>query len=432
MTCYSFFDVVDKVLGLPALFLFLLTGIVLTFKTGFIQFRSFSRFMKILTQGPRTENEVQGKTISPYKALFTAMSATMGMGGIVTPTVAILVGGPGALFWFIAYGLVGCVTKYSEVCLALRTRENISGAILGGPVVYLKHVGAWLGSWYAFATIFLFAGWSGVQARSLSDMLNKEGIPLWVTGLLLAGFVLFVVLGGVSRVGSFAEKIIPIKFTVFIVCACFILLSHPTALFAGIWQMFYYAFSPCALLGGALGVSILSAMRNGVQKAVYVTECGIGTASIVHSYSDIKNPSDQGILAMYSVFADLFICLLSGLMALTTGAWMGCSFTFTIPQQIFRSEIPYVGSYILITIIAFSVLTATISNTFNGSRSFAFFSRFSLMKAYYVFAAIIIFLGATMDVKLVWDIMCDIVYLVAIPNMIGVLLLAWKKPEWLK
>ncbi|MBT4855607.1 sodium:alanine symporter family protein [bacterium] len=433
MNWFCFFEMIDSYLALPALTLFLAVGIILTFKTRFIQFRSLGRFIRIITAGPAEDVESGIKTVSPFKALFTAMATTIGMGNMVGPTVAILMGGPGALFWLVFYSVISCVTKYGEVSFALHTRDQTSkGQILGGPAQYLKLVNNGLAHWYGFVTIFLFAGWSGLQTNTLAEILVFEGVVPWVTGLSLAAIVLIVLAGGVERVSSFASKLVPIMFILYVSFALTILFYDPVALWAAIKLMFKYAFTPAAPIGGFIGASLFNAVRIGTHRAAYITECGVGTSSIAHAFSDVKNISDQAILAMYSVFADTFLCLISGLIVLITGIWQQCGFTSTMTYFAFRAYSPYYGKYILVASVIFFVITTLIGNTFNGSLSFASYTRYRFMRWYYVFSALVIFFGSMMPVPLVWKMMDVILVLVAIPHLIGLLVITWRYPQMLK
>ncbi|OGB96867.1 hypothetical protein A3F06_00640 [candidate division TM6 bacterium RIFCSPHIGHO2_12_FULL_36_22] len=433
MNWFCFFEMIDGYLAFPALTLFLATGVILTIQTRFIQFRSVRRFIRIIAGGPKEEREAGIKTVSPYKALFTAMAGTIGMGNMVGPTVAILMGGPGALFWLVAYSIISCVTKYAEVSFALHTRDTTkTGQILGGPAQYLKLISNNLAHWYGFSTVFLFAGWSGLQTNTLAAILVNEGIVHWVTGLGLAVIVLVVLIGGIQRVGSFTTKIVPIMFFLYVSFALTILFYDPFALWAAIKLMFKYAFVPAAPIGGFIGASLFSAVRIGTHRAAYITECGIGTSSIAHSFADVKRISDQAIMAMYSVFADTFLCLISGLIVLLTGLWQQCGFTSTMTYQAFSAYSPYYGKYILVISVIFFVITTLIGNTFNGSRSFASFSQYRFMNSYYVFSAVIIFFGALVPVPFVWKVMDVVLVLVAIPHLIGLLMIAWRYPQMLK
>ncbi|HJM69220.1 MAG TPA: amino acid carrier protein [Candidatus Babeliales bacterium] len=433
MNWFCFFDMVDSYLAFPALTLFLATGLILTFQTRFIQFRSFGRFIRIISGGPKEDHDSNIKTVSPYKALFTAMAGTIGMGNMVGPTVAILMGGPGALFWLVFYSLISCVTKYAEVSFALHTRgKTEKGQILGGPAQYLKLISNNLANWYGFVTIFLFAGWSGLQTNTLAEILVNEGVVPWVTGISLSAVVLIVLIGGVQRVGSFTTKLVPIMFFLYVSFSLTILFYDPFALWAAIKLMFRYALTPAAPIGGFIGASLFSAVRIGTHHAAYITECGVGTSSIAHSFSDVKRISDQAIMAMYSVFADTFLCLISGLVVLITGLWQQCGFTSTMTYQAFSAYSPYYGKYILVMSVIFFVITTLIGNTFNGSRSFASFSKYRFMNFYYLFSAIVIFFGALVPVPLVWKIMDVVLVLVAIPHLVGLLMIAWHYPKMLK
>ena len=224
----SILDLVKTInlfLAVPSTFIFLATGIFLTLKTGFIQIRSLPRFFRILKSGVTENRHETAKTLSSTHALFTAMATTLGMGNIVGPSVAILTGGPGALFWLVVYAFFSSVTKYAEVTFAIRTRERTKdGRIVGGPTEYLRRVTPGLGIWYGALTMLLFPAWNALQANTLAEILHCEGVPHWVTGLGLAILLLIVIFGGVTRVGSVASKLVPLMFILYISFALMILI----------------------------------------------------------------------------------------------------------------------------------------------------------------------------------------------------------------
>ena len=184
-SCYNFVFSFNALLALPSLLLFVGTGIFLTFKTRFMQIRGFPRFIKLVTQGVAESHKEGVKTINPFHALFSAMATTIGMGNIVGPSMAISIGGPGALFWLLLYIFFGSVTKFTEVTFAVYSRTtSAKGDIIGGPTQYLKLVTPSLGTWYALLTMVLFTVWSSIQVNTLSCIWAQEGIPQWFTGLL--------------------------------------------------------------------------------------------------------------------------------------------------------------------------------------------------------------------------------------------------------
>jgi alanine or glycine:cation symporter, AGCS family len=412
---------------LPSAILFLVTSIILTLKTKFIQVRGVPKLIKVIKQDIHKDQHDSKSQFSAFHALFTAMATTIGMGNVVGPTLAIAAGGPGALFWLITYAFFASVTKFSEVVFALKYRSTTkSGFILGGPMQYLNLISPAIATWYAFFCMFLFAAWSGVQSNTLAKIFAQEGYSEYLIGFLLAALLLGVLWGGIKRVGSFASKLVPLMFFFYITFALFILLKDVNALWQAIKLVCTHIFNPAAAVGGFLGATIFEAMRNGVYRSIYITEAGIGTSSIAHSLANSR-PTDQGLLALYSMAADTFLCLISGLMVLVTGVWQTGLFSPTLIYEVFKINSPHFGKYILIISITLFVLTTVIGNSFNGSQIFAWFTKHRWLKLYYIFVAVITFLGAIAHVPTIWASTDIILTLVAVPNLICLLILAFKR-----
>lgn len=424
---------INNLVAAPAMIMFLGIGIFLTLKTRFVQIRAVPRFIKLMTHGIGYHYTKGEKAINPFHALFTAMATTIGMGNIVGPTVAIISGGPGALFWLTAYSFFGSVTKFTEVIFALGSRVKLkNGNIIGGPTQYLREVTPLLGGWYAAITMFLFAGWSAQQANTLASVFALESVPVEVTGAVLALFVFFVLVGGIQRVGQVASKLVPFMFVLYVVFALAILLVDIPALKAAIGLVFSNAFSPCAAVGGFLGATVISAMQQGIHRSIYITEAGLGTSSIAHAQADTDRHQDQAILAMFSVGADTILSILSGLIVLATGMWTRGGFSNTLVYEAFKAHSPGLGKWILLASITLFVLTTVIGNSFNASQSFASFTRYRWMIGYYLVLAILIFCGALANVVTIWKVMDVLQLLVAIPHLAVLFVLSITKGKLLK
>jgi AGCS family alanine or glycine:cation symporter len=434
MNFLSLIDRANLLLELPATIIFFATAIILTIKLKFIQLRSFRRFLHLITQGVSVDHDHKIKTITPFQALFTAMSTTIGVGNVVGPSLAILAGGPGALFWLVVYVFFASATKYTEVTFALETRKEYKdGYILGGPTQYLRLISPIIANWYGLVTIFLFASWSGVQSNTLAVILTEEGISPWATGLVLAGLVIFVLFGGAKRVGELASKLVPIMFVLYISFSVLILFKDVSALQQAISLILGNIFAPSAAIGGFLGATIFQAIKAGAYQAAYITEAGVGTSSIPHAISDAKRPSDQGILALYSMVADGMLCVVSGLLVLVTGVWKTESaMTSRLIYDVFKLHSPLLGKWILLASVSMFVITTVIGNGFNGAQSFGSFTRHRGIKTYFVFVALVTFFGAISPVPAVWKIMSLLLVLVAVPNLLGLLYLAVRYPKALE
>jgi len=428
MDLLNILNSVNCTLGFPATLLFLGVALLLTIKTGCIQLRALPRFFYLLKH--QNKGHAHGKTISSFQALFTAMATTIGIGNIVGPSLAIIVGGPGALFWIVAYAFFAAVTKFTEVTFAVHTRiKDADGTIIGGPMQYLRAVHPFIANWYGFIMMILFAGWSGTQANTLAGILAKENIATWQTGLALAIIATWVLIGGAQRIGYLASKVVPGMFVAYLIFALSILFKDLPALKDAFYLIMSSIFTPAAAVGGFVGASVFDAMRSGVYNSIYITEAGVGTASIAHALADTNRPSDQGILAMYSIFAEIFLCTLSGLLVLVTGVWQGGEFSNTLMYEVFKLHSPVLGRYLLVLSIGLFALTTIIGNSFNGSQTFSSFFGHKRVRWYYLFVVLLIFFGAQMRVPLIWAMMNFLLTFVVVPNLLGLVVLSFRKPK---
>ncbi len=434
---YNFFDWLNNhILAFPSVILFFGVSLFLTIKTGFVQIRAFPRFLHLVTKGVTHEKgDKSERKLSPFHALFTAMATTIGMGNVVSPSLAIMVGGPGALFWILVYMFFGSVTKFAEVSFALSTRTTLpDGFIVGGPIQYLRAVSSILANWYSCIIIFVIVSWSGAQANMLANILALEGVPHWTVGLALAVFVVIALSGGVQRVGMLASRLVPIMFVLYVVFALSILTRNPLALYSAVKQVFSNILTPAAAVGGFFGASVFRALREGMFRGIFITESGLGTSAIPHALADTKNPTDQGILAMGSMIADAFLSTLSGLLVLITGIWSIGAFRSTLVYEVFKLNSPGIGQYILLISVTLFVLTTVMGNSFNAVRNFGILVKDNifLIRIYTVFAVSFIFIGALIPMRLLWGVMDTLVMMVAIPNLLGLLILAVKRGNDLK
>ncbi|MGZ6250512.1 MAG: alanine/glycine:cation symporter family protein [Candidatus Chromulinivorax sp.] len=412
-------------LDLITAYTFLATSIFLTCFLKFPQLRNLKRFFRILSS-QQTQTSTKN-TISPMQALLTAMSTSLGAGNIISPPLAIALGGPGALFWLVIYAFFGSVAKYTEVTFAVKYRSRAADrSILGGPTGYLHQVHPWLAIWYAALAMILFAGWSGMQAKTLAATYLRLGISEYITGFTLAFFVFYMLIGGAKKIGRFSEKLVPMMCSIYLMLALFILLQNIPLLWSMIKLVIINACRPAAAVGGFLGATISTALREGIFKSAFITEAGIGTAAYPHSLADTDNPTDQGILAMYSVAIDTFFCLISGFIALVSGVWMSGITSNTLMFDAFDITLPFVGSTVLIFTLTLFVIGTALGNSANGSKSFGFFTDNRFLICYYTFVASIIMLGAILPTNAVWTAIDFILPFVAIPNLLGIVYLSYK------
>lgn len=417
----------------PSTILFLSVGIILTLKLRFLQIRGIPYFFRVLKKSIHSPQKSNQGSLSSLKALMTAMATTLGMGNVVGPSVAIMMGGPGALFWLLLFPFFGGLLKFVEVVFAFTTRKTMkSGALVGGPAEYLGLISPHLGNWYGLATIFLFTTWSALQSNTLAQILFLEGADPIITGLILASLLALVVFGGVKRIGDVASFLVPIMFVTYVSFAFFVLLQNASILPGIIKLIVSSALSPQATVGGLAGASIVHAMRYGTYRSIFITEAGLGTSSIAHSLAQVERPTDQGLLAMYSITLDAFLSFLSGMLVLITGLWQRSELDSTVIYQAFKKLSPIAGKYALLFGIGLFVITTIIGNTLNGSQSFAALTRGRFIKGYFAVAILGVFFGAIVNVSFLWEFSDVILTFVAIPNVLGILYLVFRRSESLK
>lgn len=399
-------------------------SLFLTFKTSFVQVRCVPLLFKMLTRkGLKSEGS---HTISPKRALFTAMSTTLGIGTIVAPIVAIHMGGPGALLGFLLTSFFGSAATYLEVNLAIKHRKQLKdGTIMGGPMQYLQAIlskGA--AQWYAVGCFLLMTAWSGAQANQLaaifnSPLLEAYAIPQWVTGLGMSILVLAILLGGIKRIGALSAKLVPIMFTLYLGSILSILAMNSDQFLAVLGTIFKSAFIPYQMATGVLVGGIVSAMRWGIFKGIQANEAGIGTQSIPHSMAETQDAEAQGALAMLSTYTAGFVAFLTGCVALITGTWENPDLPLGISMvassfQMYMSTLGIVMVAITTLLFAFGT---TLGNSYNGSQCFAFITNNRWVKWYYLGAGLMIFVGSISDVKTFWSLIDIVLAGIAIPHM---------------
>ncbi|MBR3561251.1 MAG: sodium:alanine symporter family protein [Oscillospiraceae bacterium] len=425
------------------------TGLYLSISTGFVQFRKFGYAMKNTIGKVFHKAEAGHGEITPFQAVTTALAATVGTGNIAGVTGAIILGGPGAVFWMWISALVGMCTKYAEVLLAVKYRErNENGEWVGGPMYYIKNgLGKhfkWLGTVFAVLGAIAAFGIGNIsQINSIADSVNqvaqafnpaavdaKSTIAL-VTGIVIAIFVGLVVIGGVKRIGQVTEKLVPFMAAIYIVCAVIVVIAHAGTIPAVFGMIFKGAFNPSAVVGGAAGITIRLAMTKGVGRGVFSNEAGLGSAPIAHASTSERDPVKQGLYGIFEVFMDtIVICTLTSLVVLCSGvaeghwgegALAGATTTIAGFSTVFGPK--FGASLLAIGLLLFA--TSTILGwSLYGTRCIEYLFGHKAVKPYQLLFVVVIVLGAVADLTLVWDISDTLNGLMAIPNLIGLLLLS--------
>jgi len=419
----------NSLLAIPFLFL-LLGSILLTIKTRFVQFRSLPVMFSLLYKSLLKKDGTTQHTIKPHRALFTAMATSLGIGNIVAPIVAISFGGPGALLGFLLATIFGTATAYTEVSLAITSRKKLpDGKIMGGPMQYLRSINPWLAFLYAASACVMLVSWSGKQANTLATLLSAYSIPTYLTGIIIAIIVSLILNHGIKLIGKLAEKVVPIMFFLYAGSMLWIIGMHADKLLYAVKLVFFSAFSPQALAGAGVGVGLQAALSWGLSEAAFANEAGVGTITIPHSMSASENPIDQGILSMLSVYTSGFLCMLSGLALLVSGAWQtsGSDVGITVLATMLRTHFATLGPFILLLCVILFAFSATLGNSYNGSQCFLYVTKNRWLRFYHAFIALAIFFSAILDVKTLWSLGGYFIVPVAIPNIIGIVILSFKR-----
>ena len=429
------------------------TGLFYSIKTRFVQVRCFGEGMKKVFGGLSLRGGKGKSGLSSFQALATAIAAQVGTGNIVGACGAILVGGPGAIFWMWIIAFFGMATIYAEAVLAQETRVvQADGSILGGPVYYIKRAfnnkfGKFLAGFFAVA-ITLALGFMGsmVQSNSISEAANtaSEGfIPTWVVGLVLVVICTFIFIGGIQRIASVAEKIVPIMAVIYLVIGVIVIGINITKIPETFGMIFKYAFVPQALLGGAFGAAIKAAISQGVKRGLFSNEAGMGSTPHAHAQANVEKPHDQGVVAMIGVFIDTFVVLtITALVVISTlyagdgplgselglalnnvtGAVTKANMMQTAVGMAFGNQM--VGNIIVAVCLTFFAFTTIISWNFFGKQNFQYLFGKKATIVYSVLAIAFIFLGSLFPNDLVWELTDMFNNIMVIPNVIALLALS--------
>jgi len=436
------------------------TGLFFSIKTKFVQVRCFGEGMKKVFGNIKLFGGKNSGGLSSFQALATAIAAQVGTGNIVGASGAILVGGPGAIFWMWIIAFLGMATIYAEAVLAQETRiTDNDGEVHGGPVYYIKKAfpngfGTFLAVFFAIA-ITLALGFMGsmVQSNSIAESCNTAfGTPAWIIGLIVAIIAAFIFLGGIQRIASVTEKLVPIMAVLFLAGGLVILCFRIKYIPETFGMIFKYAFTPSALIGGGIGAAIKTAISQGAKRGLFSNEAGMGSTPHAHAMANVEKPHDQGVVAMIGVFIDTFVVLtmtalvvisalyagdgiLAGLsgdayQAATSGAEAIISKTNAM-QTAFTNALPAFfgnfGNVFIAICLLFFAFSTIISWNFFGKLNVQYLFKNNMKIAtvvYSIIAIAFIFLGSLLQNDLVWELTDFFNYLMVIPNAIALIALS--------
>ncbi|MFC1894536.1 alanine/glycine:cation symporter family protein [Candidatus Dependentiae bacterium] len=404
----------------------LLCSVFFTFKTRFIQFRTIPLMLSILWKSifAKKSKSDNTQTIAPYKSLFTAMSTVIGIGNMVAPIIAIKLGGPGALLGFLIVTLFAGAVTFIEVTFVVNfRRKNADGSITGGPMPYIeKALSPFFANLYAVAGLTTVIIYNGAQTNILADLLQANGIPSYVTGIIIAIIILYILIGGIKRIGNFSAKIVPLMFLIYCSAGFWIIGNNLSKLPSVINMIFRSAFTPKAIFGAGVGYTILSALRWGLAKGFYTNEAGLGIGTFPHSMTKSNSPTTQGVLAMLSVYSNGLMCIMSGLMVLLTGTWQdpNLGIGINILAKTFSIYFPTIGIFILLICSLLFALGTILGNSYNGSQCLLYVTKRHGIKFYYVAIALVILISSVLEVELVAKIVDFVLIPLAILNLTAI------------
>lgn len=430
--------------GVPAMICIIGVGLFLSLRTRFIQIRRFPYAIRTTLGRMFNKKDASEGAITPFQAVCTALAATVGTGNIAGVAGAIAIGGPGAVFWMWISAFLGMCTKFSEVTLAVHFREtNPDGDLAGGPMYYIKNgLGKkwmWLAYLFSiFGILTVFGTGNATQVNTITTAVRSAltgygilpdsavGTFNLVMGILLAVSVALVLLGGIKRIGSVAEKLVPFMALLYILLSLgvvFLHLENVPSVFSSIIQG---AFSPSAVTGGVVG-SFFTSMKRGVSRGIFSNEAGLGTGSIAHACADTDDPVHQGMFGIFEVFADtIVICTLTALVILcsgipiTYGQDAGAELTILGFTSTYGN---WVSIFTAIAMCCFAFSTILGWGLY-GARCVEFLLSPAFIKPFMVIYALVSIPGATMDLGLLWSIADTFNGLMSIPNLIAVFLLS--------
>lgn len=435
--------------GIPAMVLILGAGLLLSCLCKFPQFTRLGYIMKN-TLGKalkKSDGPSKAGAVSPFKAMCTALAASIGTGNIAGVSGAIAIGGPGAVFWMWISALVGMCTKYSEVTLAVKYRErNSQGDWVGGPMYYIKNG---LGQkWTWLAVIFaMFGGLASfgignlTQVNTIASTVNEaisgfvsttesqQGMIALAVGVVCAVIVFIVLVGGIQRIGDVCALLVPVMAIIYVIASLIVIIVNITAVPAAFGAIFVGAFNPKAVAGGVAGATIKTAITKGVGRGIFSNEAGLGSAPIAHAAADVEDPVEQGIYGVFEVFMDtIVVCTMTSMVVLLGvgvnnieyGVDKGAALTIEGFKSVFGGTIPAVVVAICLTLFALSTM---LTWGLYGTRCFEFLFGSKAVKIYQLVFVVFVVVGATMELQVAWNIADTLNGLMAIPNLIAVLVL---------
>ena len=416
--------------GVPMIVLILGTGLYLQIRLGFLPLRKIGYGFRMIAKSRKLDDMAEGE-ITPFAALMTALSATIGTGNIAGVATAIALGGPGAVFWMWMTAFVGMATKYAEVVVAVHYRQkDDQGEHVGGPMYAIKNGLGPRWGWLAVA-FALFGGLAGfgignmVQSNSIAEAMNTAfGIPAWACGLVLAVLTGAVVLGGIRRIGAVAEKLVPAMAIIYIIAVLIVLALNASALPGALMTIITSAFTPTAATGGFVGATVMAGIQKGVARGIFSNEAGLGTAGIAQAAGATRDPVFSGMIGMMGTFIDtIVICTMTALAIMVTGVWTSGESGAALSAAAFESALPGVGEELLALLLAVFAFTTILGWAFYGEKCWEFLLGSKSEMPFRILWTVSVFVGTVVSLDFAWLVADTLNALMAIPNLISLIVL---------
>lgn len=422
--------------GLPMILLISGSAIYFTIRFKFMQFTHFGYIVKQLFRKSVKKGNGTG-TITAFQSFAASLGGVIGAGNIVGVSIAILYGGPGAIFWMVLVALIGAINNFVEITLGQKYREvNVRGEYVGGPMYYIaKGLNLrWLGTIWAFLFLFEMVGASMVQANSIAgSLLESFNISPTISGILILAIVAAVTIGGIKSIGKVAEKLVPFMASLYVGFALLIVVFNISALPGVIKMIITSAFHPAAATGGFAGASVIIAIRWGVARGVYSNESGMGTTPILHAPAMTDHPCRQALLGIVSTYIDtVVVCLATALVVLTSGLWTGTGVLENpagLTPMAFAQHLGSFGGWIVTFSLLLFAFTTLFNIPFMCEKCGEFFGGFKVGLAARYIALAVIMIGALGKAKWVWQFLDLAMAGIVIPNIIVLLFLGKKALE---
>lgn len=411
--------------GPPMLILLVGTGLYLTVLLKGMQFRALPHAFRLIFH----KEHHQDGDISHFQALMTALAATVGIGNIVGVATAITMGGPGAVFWMWMTGLVGMATKYSEAVLAVKYREKGEHGMRGGPMYYLaKGAGLpWLGTMFAiFTALAAFGIGNMTQANATAKIFESTfNIAPLATGLVLMVLTALVILGGIRSIGRFTSFLVPFMIIGYVAASLVVLFMNAAEIPQAFGLIFYHAFNPAAATGGFVGATIAAAMRYGIARGVFSNESGLGSAPIAAAAARTNDPVKQALVSMTQTFIDtLVVCTMTALVILTATQWTQGVSPAELTSSSMAETLGHTGTLIVALATALFAYSTLIGWNYYGEKAVEYLFGPRSIRIYRIFFIAAVIVGATTSLEFVWNFSDLMNGMMAIPNLIGLLLLS--------